>query len=503
MISVKEHQSLLEREPRFEDSYCSIQALPKIPAIQLKEIRALVSHARRFNDEVIRPQALKTDLKTFQNPEYLPWELVQKANEWGFYTLFIPKFFGGQGYALPGLNYVVEELASACVGIANVIFVHYLGFATILAAWNIPLLNKICREVAAGEQTGTPCLISLAITEPGAGTDVEEVELVDRGKVTCYVEKVKGGYIVNGSKIFISMGHVSTWHALIAYSDLKKPSENTVMLAVKTGMKGFSFGKHEDKMGQRACPASELIFDDCFVPDENVLLDSRYMRNSRIRGTGERVNQIIHYVVEASRPAVGAFGTGVARGAYEHALQFAGETAVDGKLLINHEWAQIMLAEMYKNVIAGRLAYCEANFSNSLKGGIFNFLQIKPLYYYIKYVPQFIIDTFFVPFYNLKLIDWIFHQIFVEGQSMEAQQRCSGWSSIAKFFGTDMGMKNSQMALEMMGQAGLRHDQGAEKILRDSKLLQIYEGTNQLNRLNLFNCLIARSVPQAKVFEEE
>ena len=66
-----------------------------------------------------------------------------------------------------------------------------------------------------------------------------------------------------------------------------------------------------------------------------------------------------------------------------------------------------------------------------------------------------------------------------------------------------MGKKNSQEELEMMGQAGLRHDQGAEKILRDSKLLQIYEGTNQLNRLNLFNCLIARCVPQAKVFEEE
>jgi alkylation response protein AidB-like acyl-CoA dehydrogenase len=94
-------------------------------------------------------------------------------------------------------------------------------------------------------------------------------------------------------------------------------------------------------------------------------------------------------------------------------------------------------------------------------------------------------------------------QIFVEGQSLEAQKRCSGWASIAKFLGTDMGMKNSQMALEMMGQAGLRHEQGAEKILRDSKLLQIYEGTNQLNRINLFNCLIARCVPQARVFEEE
>jgi alkylation response protein AidB-like acyl-CoA dehydrogenase len=502
MIKPKENKSLLEREPRFEDSFCSMQAIPVIPKIQLKETRTLVSHVRRFNDEVVRPMALKTDLKSFQDPDYLPWDLVQKANEWGFYTMFIPKLFGGQGWSLPSHAYVIEEMSSACVGIANAVFVHYLGFMTVLASWNLPLINRICRDVAEGERTGNPCLITLAITEPGAGTDVEEVELVDRGKVTCYAEKVKGGYIVNGNKIFISMGHVSQWHALIAYADLKKPSENTVMLAVKTGMKGFSFGKHEDKMGQRACCASELIFQDCFIPDDCVLGDSRDFPNSQIRGTGELVNQIIHYVVEVTRASVGAFGTGVARGAYENALKFAGETEVEGKLLINHEWAQIMLAEMYKNVIAGRLAYNEANYSNSLKGGVFHFLQIKPLYYYMKFIPQPIIDVFFVPFYKLKITNWLMRQIFVEGQSMEAQKRCSGWSSIAKFFGTDMGMKNSQMALEMMGQAGLRHEQGAEKILRDSKLLQIYEGTNQLNRLNLFNCLIAPSVPQARVFEE-
>jgi len=486
MILPKENKSLLERVPRFEDSFCSIQAIPKIPKIQLKETRILVSHARRFNDEVVTPLALKTDLKTFQDPDYLPWDLVEKANEWGFYTMFVPKLFGGQGWGLPSSAYVVEELSSACVGIANVIFVHYLGFVTCLASWNMSLINRICRDVAEGQRTGNPCLITLAITEPGAGTDVEEVELVDRGRVTCYAEKVKGGYVVNGSKIFISMGHVSTWHALIAYADLKKPSENTVMLAVKTGTKGFSFGKHENKMGQRVCPASELIFEDCFIPDEFVLGDSRYFPNSQTRETSDLVNQIIHYVVEVTRAAVGAFGTGVARGAYEHALKFAEKTEVDGKLLINHEWAQIMLAEMYKNVVAGRLAYVEANYTNSLKGGIFNFLQIKPLYYCLKFIPQAVIDLFVVPFYKTKVFDWFIRQIFVEGQSMEEQRRCSGWASIAKFLGTDMGMENSQMALEMMGQAGLRHERGAEKILRDSKLLQIYEGTNQLNRLNLF-----------------
>jgi acyl-CoA dehydrogenase len=97
---------------------------------------------------------------------------------------------------------------------------------------------------------------------------------------------------------------------------------------------------------------------------------------------------------------------------------------------------------------------------------------------------------------------WIVRKLFVDGQSIKEQRRCTGWASLAKIVGTDMGVKNSQMALEMMGQAGLRHDRGAEKILRDSKLLQIYEGSNQLNRINLFANLIGRSYPEVRVFEE-
>jgi alkylation response protein AidB-like acyl-CoA dehydrogenase len=502
MITPKENKSLLDREPRFKDSFCSLQAMPRLPKGMLKETKAAIALARKFSDEVIRPVALEVDRQTHADPEYLPWDLVKKANEWGFYTMFIPRIFGGQGFNMPAISYVVEELSSACVGIANVAFVHYLGVAGILASWNVSLANKVFREVAEGQRTGKPCIISLAITEPGAGTDVEENELIDRARLNCYAEKVKGGYIVNGNKIFISMGHVSTWCCLIAYTDLKKPSENTVTFAVKTGTKGFSFGKHEDKMGQRSCPASELIFEDCFIPDEFVLADSHSLKASGERTLREVVEQYIQYVVEVSRPAVGAFGTGVARGAYETALKFASDTVVDGKLLINHEWAQTMLADMYKNVVIGRLSYVEANYANGLPGGSYNILQLKLIYYYLKYVPKVILDRLVCPLLDLKITSWIFRKLFVDGQSIEEQQRCSGWASLAKIVGTDMGVMNSQMALEMMGQAGLRHERGAEKFLRDSKLLQIYEGSNQLNRINLFANLIGRSIPQTRVFEE-
>jgi alkylation response protein AidB-like acyl-CoA dehydrogenase len=96
----------------------------------------------------------------------------------------------------------------------------------------------------------------------------------------------------------------------------------------------------------------------------------------------------------------------------------------------------------------------------------------------------------------------LFRKRQMDGQTDEEINRTSGWGSLSKFAATDFGIRNCQMALDLMGQAGLRQDRGAEKILRDAKLLQIYEGTNQLNRLNLFNCLIAKEYPQAVVFDE-
>jgi acyl-CoA dehydrogenase len=290
---------------------------------------------------------------------------MAEANRRGFYTMWVPRVFGGKGYNMPSMSCFSEEIASACVGIANVIGVHYLGLAGLTAAVNPGLANRVLREVVEGERTGKPCLVSLAITEPMAGTDVEDVDLLERGQVTCRATRVKGGYVVNGSKVFISMGHVSTWTVLYAYSDLKRPADTTLGLVVKAGTPGFSFGRHEDKMGQRICPASELIFEDCFIPDEQVLFNAEAVGRITKKPAREVAQRYIDYVVSATRPGVCAFGTGVARGAYEGALAYAAATDVDGRRLIDSEWVQSHLAEMYKNVALGRLAYMEANFASS------------------------------------------------------------------------------------------------------------------------------------------
>lgn len=492
-------QSILEREPRFKDITCSLSSVRRQPVGILSETRELVATARRFNDEVARPRALELDRMKREDPEYLPWDIVEEANRYGFYSMFIPRLFGGHGKNMPGLSYLLEEIGSGCTGIANLVGVHYLGIATLCGSWNVRLMNKVMQEVAEGERSGNPCLVSLAITEPGAGTDVEEVDLVNRANVECRSEKVPGGYVVNGRKIFISNGHLSTWHITVSYADPDSPADSMVMFAARTGMKGFSFGRQEHKMGQKGCPASELIFEDCFVPDELVAFDAAQAASCK-RSMREVTAQVLDYVLSASRAGVGAFGTGVARGAYEEALRFAQETEFEGKLLINHEWAQCLLAEMFKNVALARLSYIETNYANGMYG-LFKVLQLKPLYYFQKYAPQALFDRL-QPLLDLDVMTTIFRKIYFDWQKNEEYERTSGWASISKFAATDAGVKNSQLALELMGGAGVRTDQVAEKHLRDSKLLQIYEGTNQLNRLNLFKCLIARSAPQARLFED-
>jgi acyl-CoA dehydrogenase len=501
MLTRGEVKALISRYPKVEDTLLSLQYAPKMPKAMVQETKAVIALARKFNNEVIRPLALKLDRKTHEDPGYLPWELVETANKWGFYTRWIPRMLGGWGLNNPSMAYFIEEIGSACLGIANVIGVHYLGVAGMTACGNLKVCKRILSEVAEGEKTGKPCIISFSITEPGAGTDVEETELVDKGKVTCHAERVKGGYVFNGRKIFISMGHVSTWTALFGYTDLKRPSETAVAAMVKTGTKGFSFGAHENKMGQRVCPASELIFEDCFVPDDLILMDPEKARKYTGKPMKEVTQRYTDYVVSVTRAGVGAMGAGAARGAFEHALKFAAETQIDGKLLINCEWVQCLLAEMYKNMTLARLSYIETNYANSLRG-IFKMLQLKPFYYYYKHVPQFYNDKVLAPLADKEWMNWLMIRTNLDWQ-LQADENCtSGWASMAKFSGTDLGVKNCQLALELMGQTGLRQDSGVEKMLRDIKLCQIYEGTNQLNRVNLFKCLIAPAYPQAKVFEE-
>lgn len=498
MITRSDMNRVMEREPKFDDIMLSLRATGKQPKGIIEEVRQVIAIARKFNEEVTRPGSLGLDRKMHEDPDHLAWDFVRKANERGLYTLFLPKIFGGKGYNLSCVGYFCEELASACGAVANIVGVHYLGVTMLFSSWNLKVISRVCKDIVVGEKSGDPCLLSLAMTEPNAGTDSQNVEFMDTGSLACHARKVDGGYRLNGTKIFISMGHMSTWHLVHAYTDLKKASENTVMLAVKTGSQGFAFGKKEKKMGQKGCPASELVFNDCFVADDQVCIDNRDSAKFK-RSIKETNEQIFAYIWGASRMGVGAFGTGTARAAFEEALKFAREHELDGSPLINQEWCQTLLAEMYKNVLVARISYAEATYANGMHG-LWRVINFKPMYYLIKYTPKAVLSAIFPRLSQLGFMTTLFRKICFDFQSNEEMDRVDGWGSFAKVVGTDAGIANARMALEIMGHAGIRQDHRAEKILRDSKLFQIYEGTNQINRLNLFKRLIMRQTPQAKVF---
>jgi alkylation response protein AidB-like acyl-CoA dehydrogenase len=105
------------------------------------------------------------------------------------------------------------------------------------------------------------------------------------------------------------------------------------------------------------------------------------------------------------------------------------------------------------------------------------------------------------PVINSKPVSLLLKKYYFDGYSDRERNVTSGWASLAKYTCSDLGMKNANLALDLMGADGLRHEKGAEKCFRDVKLQQIYESTNQINQINLFSCLIADKLPEVKIFE--
>jgi acyl-CoA dehydrogenase len=295
--------------PDFATMALGLHASPRVPKAMIRETREVVDLARRFNEQVARPLSLDLERKSFADHDFLPWDLAEKCNQWGLYTAFIPKVFGGKGYNLSSLAYFNEEVGSVCLGIANVISVHNLGVACLTVSGNTRVARTVLKEVIDGEKSGTPCLISVSLTEPGAGTDMQDIDLMNEGVIGCRATKVDGGYIVNGTKVFTSSGHLSTWDILYTCTDPKRPAETMVVLAVRRGTKGFSLGTFEDKLGQRVCPASTLNFDDCFIPDEFVLMDAQSVSEFTDRPAREVYARHFDFWLCMSRSAIGAWGT--------------------------------------------------------------------------------------------------------------------------------------------------------------------------------------------------
>jgi len=355
--------------------------------------------ARRIAEEKILPVRAELDEK-----EEFPRDIIKDLADSDMFRVFIPEQYDGLGGGCFDLCLVVEELSRACSGVAVSYAASALGSFALLEHGTEAQKHKYLPDIAAGRK-----LAAFALTEPTAGSDASAMKTT--------AEKVDGGYVINGTKQFITNGGEAEIYNVIALTDKTRGARGASAFLVEKDTPGFSFGKKEKKMGIRSSATRELVFKNCLVPEDNII-------------GREGMGFIITLgVLDKSRPGIGSQALGVAQGALEMAVDYARERVQFGHPIIALPVVQNMLADMAIQVEAARaLLYAVAR---TIDGGA------------KKYTEE---------------------------------------SAMAKVFASDVAMKVTTNAVQIMGGAGYMRDYPAEKMMRDAKITQIYEGANEVLR---------------------
>lgn len=282
-----------------------------------EEQRQLQDVARRFAEKEIKPVAAAVD-RIADPKQAFPLEVIRKGFELGFHSLLIPEGYGGMGGSTLDYAVLLEELAAGDIGMANAFHV-VMSMSEMIARmgskeqcerWLVPIAN---------DTTGTH-LICFGATEPSGGTEIF-CPLSDP-KLGTRTRAIRDGdhYVINGSKVFSSNASVSTLYGLLARSDSSKAnSESCSVFFFPADTPGFSIGTIEDKMGHRASMNGELIFENMRLPREFML------------GKEGAGFETINAIYDTNGVGTGTMAVGVARAAYEHALQYAREREIWGQ----------------------------------------------------------------------------------------------------------------------------------------------------------------------------
>ncbi len=297
---------------------------------------AAVTIARTFVADVVAPVAAELDRKT--NPEdAFSWDIVDKGSACGLRTLTLMPKYGGAGADCVTTAMVVEELAKGDMGV-SVVFAQTLKLIQALQGAATEEQRARLLPVVRDDPR---CLLAIGMTEPQTSSDYI-IPYRPAGFVTS--AKRKGpGWVINGRKRFISNGNRARFYLLFAQTNPDKGlNEGSTCFLIERGAPGFTTGHVEDKMGERLANNAELIFHDCFVPDEDVL------------GTVDRGFDVISQFFPASNAYAAASVLGVAVAAYERSLAWTRERVQGGRRLIEHDIVAAQLAEMHMLIEAAR-----------------------------------------------------------------------------------------------------------------------------------------------------
>lgn len=365
--------------------------------------KELVALAREISEKEIAPRALEMD-KTGVMDE----ALLKILQDSGMTSLSAPKEFGGPGLDLLTVAMIAEELGKGCAGVATVCAANSLASYPVLLGGTDEQKKDFfdCMEHGG--------MAAFALTEPSAGSDA--------GAVACRAKKVDGGYVLNGTKCFITNGPIADRITLFANTRETGGVRGLTVFLVDAKTPGVSIGKEEDKMGIRSSATSELIFDDCFIP-----ASCRIGRE----GMGFRLAM---QTLEISRPIVGAVSVGIAQAALESAIHYAHQRKQFGVKIASFEMVQEMIADMVTKTEAARVLVHKA--------------------------------------------------CWMAGQK---DPNAGMFSAMAKCYASDVAMEVTTKAVQVMGGNGYSRENPNEKYMRDAKVMQIYEGTNQVQRLVIAN----------------
>ena len=357
--------------------------------------------ARKIAQEKVLPLRAELDEK-----EEFPWDLMKVCAEAGLFGVSIGEEYGGFGGGILENCLAVEEMSRVCLGVATSYAGSGLGAHPIMLYGTEEQKKKYLPDIAKGKR-----LAAFGITEADAGSDAGAIR-------TTAVRKGEG-YVLNGTKQWITNGGEAEIYTIIAITNRAKGPRGASAFIVEKGTPGFDFGKKEKKLGIRASATRELVFRDCFVPKGNLIAKE---------GMGFIVTM---RTFDRTRAGVGAQGVGVAQGALDEAVRYAREREQFEKKIISFQAVQHLLADMATLVEAARALVLSV----------------------ARYIDQ-----------------------------EKNPKDISKLSGMAKVFASDVAMKVTIDAVQVFGGYGYMREYPVEKMMRDAKILQIYEGTNQIQR---------------------
>ena len=374
---------------------------------------------RDFAQNEVKPLAQETD-----ETETFPRETVDKLAKYGMLGIPVPREYGGQGCDI--LTYVlcVEELAKVCGTTSVIVSAHTsLCIDPILTYGTEEQKQKYIPKLASGEWLG-----AFGLTEPGAGTDAQ-------GQQTkAVLDEETHEWVINGSKCFITNGKEADVYVLIAVTGIIEKRGRTQKeisaFIVEKGTPGFTFGTKEKKMGIRGSSTYELIFQDCRIPEENLL------------GKIGKGFSIAMHSLDGGRIGIAAQALGLAEGALDNTIAYVKERKQFGRAIAQFQNTQFQLADMATKVEAAKMLVYRA----AMKKAQFQ-LDGKTSY------------------------------------SVEA--------AMAKLCAAEVAMEVTTKAVQLHGGYGYTREYDVERMMRDAKITEIYEGTSEVQRMVISGSILA------------